>query len=547
MKEHTEHIDITPDKSIFHKIGEANYSISDAIAELVDNSIDAANDDGVEVNIILDKKDGKIVITDNGRGMGKEVAAKALVLAHSKKENSLGEFGLGLKSACMSLGEHFKLTTTGKGSSEAYILSYDRDEFAKTGKWDAFPISVHKVEKDGHGTTVEISTLRVKLYDALVTRLKADLSQRYGPFINHNNVVIKVGLRMNTAKPCIPDPVELDNEGRRAIEYRLKNGSVIKGWWGLRKVASGTLSGFDLFRRGRLIRAAEKLGYNPHPMANHITGEIDLDPVPVTHNKREFITESGEFREFIENYWGDKTAKLTGERVKGKIDEILSIASERWNKEKVDKQLPDSLKNTVKDNILRALNRVDEFKELAFPNMGEVKRRSRNGEEAPMEARSSRVATEEPVTPSDTEDGKRTPHKTQPRTAKFIIINGRKFKFDFQWRNLGDDTIDKETVVTEDGVEIYINTGFKGFILSKDSTFYSIHHVAEALAQTFLRESGQAMSDVVSLRNKLIYQVASVVLEEEELKELSKREEELKQIQLTKNELLVKSRASSLK
>ncbi|QQR64136.1 hypothetical protein IPH70_01225 [Candidatus Roizmanbacteria bacterium] len=34
----------------------------------------------------------------------------------------------------------------------------------------------------------------------------------------------------------------------------------------------------------------------------HITGEINLDPVPVTHNKREFILESGEFKEFIENF-----------------------------------------------------------------------------------------------------------------------------------------------------------------------------------------------------------------------------------------------------
>jgi hypothetical protein len=351
---------------------------------------------------------------------------------------------------------------------------------------------------------------------------------------------------MNTAKPCVPEQAELDEGGRQPFEYRLKNGAVIKGWWGLRKVASGSLSGFDMFRRGRLIRASEKLGYNPHPMANHITGEIDLDAVPVTHNKREFITESGEFREFIENFWGDKTAKLTGERVKGKIDDILSIASERWNREKVDKQLPDSLKNTVKDNILRALNRVDEFKELAFPDMTAAKKRAKNGEEAPMETRGARVATEEPIPVPERENEKRTPRKMQPQTAKFIMINGRKFRFDFQWRNLGDDTVDKETVITEDGLEIYINIGFKGFILSKDSTFYSVHHVAEALAQTFLRESGQPAGDVIGLRNKLVYQVASVVLEEEELKELSKREEELREIQAAKEQLLERSKASSL-
>ncbi len=127
-----------------------------------------------------------------------------------------------------------------------------------------------------------------------------------------------------------------------------------------------------------------------------------------------------------------------------------------------------------------------------------------------------------------------------------MIYNFRKFKFDFQWRNLGDDNIDKETVVTENGVEIFINTGFKGFILSKDSTFYSIHHVSEALAQTFLKESGQTMNDVVNLRNKLIYQVASVVLEEEELRELSKREEELEKIRQEKAVLIEKASMSSL-
>ncbi|QQR64402.1 hypothetical protein IPH70_01230 [Candidatus Roizmanbacteria bacterium] len=34
--------------------------------------------------VILDKRDEKIIIEDNGRGMNKESAAKSLVLAHSK-------------------------------------------------------------------------------------------------------------------------------------------------------------------------------------------------------------------------------------------------------------------------------------------------------------------------------------------------------------------------------------------------------------------------------------------------------------------------------
>ncbi|GMU74198.1 MAG: hypothetical protein AMXMBFR44_3960 [Candidatus Campbellbacteria bacterium] len=543
-----EHVDITPDRSIYHKIGEANYSISDAVAELVDNSIDAANEDGVEIVIVLDKKNKKIIIEDNGKGMDKEVAANALKLAHSQKKDSLGEFGLGLKSACTSLGKKFQLVTTPKGSPESYVLTYDREQFMKEGRWDAFPISITDTAEDNHGTTVEISNLKVKLYDALVTRLKEDLSQRYGPFIQHNNVVIKVGLRNDTAKPCTPTPVELDEDGQENFEYVLANGARVYGWWGLRKVASGTQSGFNIFRRGRLIRANERLGYNPHPMTNHVFGEIHLDAVPVTHNKREFITESGEFREFIENFWGDKTGKLVGERISGLIDKITKKAQDRWNQNKAERQLPDSLKETVKDNILRALNRVDEFKELAFPLLNTAKKRSETGELLPQELREEHknVASEEDVQLEIQENEKRTPKKTQQKRAKFIIINGRKFHFDFFWKDLQDPSIDKESVTTENGVEIYINTGFPGFGLSKDSQFYCVFHVAEAISELYLKEAEQPINRMVELRNKLLNQVASVILEEEEIRKLEKQEEELTSILAEKNRLKEKVRASKL-
>ncbi len=548
MKVEMQYVDITPDKSIFHKIGEANYSISDAIAELVDNSVDATNDNGVEINIILDKRNNKIIISDNGRGMNKDKAAKSLVLAHSAKKDSLGEFGLGLKSACTSLGKKFEIITTSEGSTETFFLTYDKDQFMKDGEWNSFPVKVGESDKKEHGTTIEISSLRVKLYDALVTRLKDDLSQRYGPFIRHNNVVIMVGLRKETVKPCYPTEIELDENKKNEFTYKLKNGTVIVGWWGLRKIASGVESGFHLFRRGRLIRASEKLGYNSHPMANHITGEIHLDSIPVTHNKREFITESGEFREFIEDFWGDKTAKLIGERVKGLIDEITGKAAERWNQEKVEKQIPDVAKDAIKDNILRALNRVEDFKELAFPNFVEQKRRSPDGDDAPQEERvgGPRIATEEEIEDSQNKNEKRTPHKTKKQTAKFIMIGGKKFKFDFFWRDLNDENKDKETVVTENGIEIYINTGFKGFSLSKDSTFYCVHHIAEAVAETYLNETNQPIDRVFALRNKLIYEVASVVLEEEELKKLSKHEEELEKVREEKKKILQKKLLSDL-
>lgn len=528
-----ETIDITPDKSIYHKIGEANYSISDAIAELVDNSIDATNDDGVEIYIVLDKNNEKITIEDNGKGMDKVVASKSLVLAHSKKHDSLGEFGLGLKSACSSLGTVFSITSTPTGSEERYTLEYDKEQFLKSSDWNHYPLTISKAPKNEHGTKIEISKLKIKLYDALITRLKDDLAKRYGPYIQHNNVVIRVGLKRETAKPCVPTEPKLVEGSKKTFSYMLSKGTTIEGWHALLEVGSQKQSGFNMFRRGRLIRASEKLGYNYHPTLMSIIGEINLDSVPVTHNKREFIVESGEFKEFIGNFWGDQS-----EKIKGKIDEITKIARDRSSQEKAD-GMPIEKKETIKSNLLNALNRLDEFKELAYPELYRPQKRSASGVEDLKETRESdlRVAKEEEVEQTK-EERDRTPKKTQPKTAKFIMVGGKKFKFDFFFKDLSNDGIDKETIISENNViEIYINLGFKGYSLTKDTDFYSTFHVAEALAELYVKEANQKMERVFELRNSLIYQVATLIYEEEEYKKLEKTERELEAISKKKKEI----------
>ena len=63
--------DITPDISLMPKLGKAGYSSPQAIAKLVDNSIDARIDNQLlEINIKIDKN--TISIADNGFGMNEE-------------------------------------------------------------------------------------------------------------------------------------------------------------------------------------------------------------------------------------------------------------------------------------------------------------------------------------------------------------------------------------------------------------------------------------------------------------------------------------------
>lgn len=108
MNEVIEQIDITPDKTLYKKLGFSGYSFPQAIAELIDNALDEpVPDESLVVNVILGKN--YIEIRDNGRGMIKAIAAKALVLGYSTKKEKLGEFGLGLKTACSSLGSKVTL------------------------------------------------------------------------------------------------------------------------------------------------------------------------------------------------------------------------------------------------------------------------------------------------------------------------------------------------------------------------------------------------------------------------------------------------------
>lgn len=287
-------IDITPDTTILPKLGKSGYKNQEAIAELIENSIDAAiPSETLTVEVIMNEK--KIVVKDDGQGMDEETAINALRLAHSMKKNKLGEFGLGLKTACTALGRTFRVETTKKGIPERYIIEYDEDKWKEKNSWE-HTLKVEEAPVNEHGTTVEITKLRFNYYPMMSTTYKDAFSMRFGSFIENKEVKIKVNRKF-----CEPFKFKLTEEGKHKFEIPTDDGHVIHGWWGLlatRSVKGGY--GFNLFKGDRLIKTFQQIGFNPHPEVARIFGEIHLDHVPVTHNKREFITESREYKLFEE-------------------------------------------------------------------------------------------------------------------------------------------------------------------------------------------------------------------------------------------------------
>lgn len=113
------------------------YSFPQAVADLVDNSI-AAEATSVAIDLVFEGPDSWLRITDDGRGMSQTEATEAMRYgAHQEYEDeSLGKFGLGLKTA--SLSQCRRLTVASKrgaSSSRVEARLLDLDHVVEQDSW----------------------------------------------------------------------------------------------------------------------------------------------------------------------------------------------------------------------------------------------------------------------------------------------------------------------------------------------------------------------------------------------------------------------------
>lgn len=502
-----EKISIIPDTSLFAKLGNANYTVSEAISELIDNSIDARED---KVNISIKILKDEVIVEDNGKGMSKEDAVNSIILGKSsKKTGELGHFGMGLKTSCMSLGKKFTVHTTIKGSKEKYSIEFDAEEWEKMNKWDQ-QINISNDSKfDDSGTKIHITKLKFNQHKNLIESLLTHLSERFGVFVNNKEVKITVN-----NKEVKPLELKLVDNSKKDFNIKLHNGEIITGWTGILEKGSQEKSGFNLYRYNRLIRAHEKLGYQYHPSKMWVTGEIHLNPIPVTHNKREFISTDPLFADFFEQF-------------KDILKEVID-KSQNKNKEEQIRDLPKHIKETLRDNLMQALNNFDELKELAFPNTEQLKRDDK-GEEFNKEKRDIAGDFPEEENENTNKNDKRTPKKLSQNRAKFITINGQKYKFEFDWANLDDSEKSKEAFLdpSTSTIMVLLNKKYKLLDIISPDILYMIFYISEGIIEVFLRESNQSTDRLIHLRDGIIKRLADIYSDDLTLKIKEKDENEV--------------------
>jgi signal transduction histidine kinase len=90
-------------RRLVSSLRDLGYSFPQAVADLVDNSV-AAEARSIRIDIIFEGPDSWLRIADDGRGMSPSEATEAMRYGAQQQyeDESLGKFGLGLKTASLS-------------------------------------------------------------------------------------------------------------------------------------------------------------------------------------------------------------------------------------------------------------------------------------------------------------------------------------------------------------------------------------------------------------------------------------------------------------
>lgn len=122
---------------VINALRNIGYTAQTAIADIVDNSIDAGASI-IDIHFEYNNGNGFIFIKDNGHGMSDSELQKAMTIGsknpiEERGANELGRFGMGLKTASFSLGK--RLSVISKKDGVLSQRSWDLDLVNKENKW----------------------------------------------------------------------------------------------------------------------------------------------------------------------------------------------------------------------------------------------------------------------------------------------------------------------------------------------------------------------------------------------------------------------------
>ena len=129
--------DLPPSASLTASMRNIGYSLETAVADLIDNSISADATD-ISVFCVVADDNPTFVIIDNSKGMRKQELTAAMRYGNrnatdNRAANSLGRFGLGMKTA--SFSQCRCLTVATRQNGKYLAAEWDLDRIDKKNRW----------------------------------------------------------------------------------------------------------------------------------------------------------------------------------------------------------------------------------------------------------------------------------------------------------------------------------------------------------------------------------------------------------------------------
>lgn len=149
-------------RRLMESLRDIGYDTPAAIADLVDNSIDA-DARNVEVTVAAEGSGSWVRVADDGKGMtaGRLDEAMRYGSSRSYGDEDLGAFGLGLKTASLSQCRRLTVATRGSARGRIEVRRWDLDRVARRDAWELQRLTPgrcasHLIEplRDGTGTVV---------------------------------------------------------------------------------------------------------------------------------------------------------------------------------------------------------------------------------------------------------------------------------------------------------------------------------------------------------------------------------------------------------
>ena len=461
-------INTTPDASLLEDIGVGNFTVAEAIAELVANSFDWRFED-TSLHVSIEISPTSIVIRDNGVGMTEQVLANAVVLSRKtdkvtgRTKTRKGLFGLGLKTACANLGKHWTISTRTAGVDSTIGMSFDLTQWRSNSgnsdfSWgeDLFEFGAEDLDnlRDlGHGTEIEITNLREK--SPSIGAIAAFLGRAYKGHLEDGDVI-----SINGESVTPPDFNILD-DSRIRLDMELKDSEgkviigddqkpwVISGWGGLDfKTHNDDSFGFNLYREGQLVKQWDKTFFKVHLMTSRLVGEINLDFVKTNFQKKGFDEDS--------DAWKAAVAALT-EHLKP-----LAAASRKMSIGKDD--------NLRQEKALEGLQK-------AVGNIPQI------DENEPHQSTSENAVPGKASTPVETEDEL----EITPQTLK---VKGTSVRLGYEITPADDDSFIWDYIYDKDAQELQavVNSNSAVFISAKDPQFIAIMALADSVMKFLVIE-----------------------------------------------------------